>query len=248
MEPWRRVVADGFAVASRPDAIGVWLQDLLAATQFRDRYRQDRQVPLTYAPLFIKICALALSKYPQCNAMMGRRTIMLPSSIDIGIAMAGGGVLDPVVVICEAEAKPLKEIVAELREKGRGRSVQQQQEFARLNHLGRWLPSPIRRRLLAWAMRDPAVRRRYVGTFQMSVIAQPGAPFEFIFPGFLTTTLMMVVNGVMKRPVVVEDRLEIRPTTYIMLAGDHAAVGREHVIGFIREVQRLLLNPTELGD
>src|SRR5437867_2845824 len=82
MEAWRRTVADGFAVAPRPDAILVWLQDLLAARQFRDQYRQEQKVPLTYAPLFIKTCALALKKSPQCNVMSGRGKIVIPSSID----------------------------------------------------------------------------------------------------------------------------------------------------------------------
>jgi 2-oxoisovalerate dehydrogenase E2 component (dihydrolipoyl transacylase) len=248
MEAWRRVIIDGFAVAPRPDGLGVWLQDLLAATEFRDRYRREQQVPLTYSPIFIKACALGLRKYPQCNALVGHGKIVSPSSIDIGISMAGEGVLDPVVVIREADTKSLKGIVAEIRERGRDRQEQQQGETQILNSLGRWVPSILRRKILAWTMRNAALQRRYVGTFQISVLASPGAPFEFILPMYRTTTLMMAVNAIIKRPIVVEDRLAIRPTAYITLSGDHGAVGIKDVIGFMNEVQHLLLNPAQLGE
>jgi pyruvate/2-oxoglutarate dehydrogenase complex dihydrolipoamide acyltransferase (E2) component len=248
MEPWRQVLVEGFALTPRADAVTVWLQDILATMQFRDRYRQDHNVPLTFAPLLIRTCALALRKYPQCNVMLGRRRIVIPSSIDIGVAVAGEGLpLEPVVVVRDADTKSLKEIITELREKSRGAREQQRREFQLLNRVGRWLPAPIRRRVVAWAVRNPNLRRQYVGTFQLSVNAYPGVVFDFIFPSFLVNSFMLAFQGVSNRPVVVKDKVEVRPTAYIMLAGDHSSVGRASMIGFMAEVQRLLLNPEELG-
>jgi pyruvate/2-oxoglutarate dehydrogenase complex dihydrolipoamide acyltransferase (E2) component len=248
MEPWRRALVDGFSVAPKPDVIGVWLQDILALTTFRDRYRHEQKVPLTFAPLIIRTCALALRKYPQCNMMLGAGKIVIPSSIDIGIAVVGEGVaLDPVVVIRQADTKSLQEIIAELREKSRGAKEQQQNDFKVLNRLGRWLPPVVRRRVMAWMTRNPALRRHYVGTFQVSVIAIPGPVFEFMLPTFLATTGMLSFQGVRPRPIVVDDKVEIRPSAYIVLAGDHSAGERTALIGFVAELQRLLLNPDELS-
>jgi pyruvate/2-oxoglutarate dehydrogenase complex dihydrolipoamide acyltransferase (E2) component len=245
LEPWRKVVADGFQVVRKPDACAVWLQDLLAATQFRDRFRREKAVPLTYPTMLIRACALALRKYPRFHSSVFSGKLVTPGSIDVGVSVTGPEILAPVVVIREADTKSLQEIVKELREKGRQAREQQQQELKKLNKIGTWLPPLIRRRLVAWALRNPALRRTYVGTFQISVLSDfPG----FIMPMFLSATFLMVMCGVAKRPVVVEDQLEIRPTAYLILAADHNLTAGKHFVDFVREIQHLLLNPEELDD
>jgi pyruvate/2-oxoglutarate dehydrogenase complex dihydrolipoamide acyltransferase (E2) component len=245
LEPWRRVVADGFDVARKADVCGVWLQDLLPATEFRDRYRQEKKVPLTYTAILLKASALTLKKYPILNSSISRSTLVTPSSIDIGITVAGREVLAPVVVIRGAETKSLSEIVAELRMQGRQAKQQQQQHLETMNKIGRWLPSIIRRRLIGWALRNPTLRKTYVGTFQIAVLSEfPG----FAIPMFLSTTFMMGMTGVAKRPVVIDDHLEIRPTAYLQLLGDHRLIAGTQALESIRALQALLLQPEELGD
>ncbi len=245
LEPWRKIVADGFDAARKPDAYGVWLQDLQAATRFRDQYRRERKVPLTYTPMLVKACALALRKYPLFNSLIAQGKFITPPSIDVGISVTGEEVLAPVVVIKEADAKSLKEIVTELREKRRWAGEQQRADLERLNRVGRCIPWMLRKKLVARVLRSPAFRRRYVGTFQISILERP---MEFFFTTFLSTTAFLTVGSVMKRPVVVEDRLEIRPTVYLSLAIDHRVVAGKHTLAFMREIERLLLNPEELGD
>jgi pyruvate/2-oxoglutarate dehydrogenase complex dihydrolipoamide acyltransferase (E2) component len=243
LEPWRRVVADGFELAPKPDFCGVWLQDLMAATLFRDRYRQERRVPLTYLPMLIRACALALKKYPIFGATLTKNKIIIPSSIDIGVSVTGREVLSPVVVIREADTKSLQETVRELQEKQKQVKERQQQDLRMLNWIGTWVPSLLRRKLIAWALRNPTLRRTYVGTFQISVLNYfPG----FAVGGFLATAFMMFMSDVAKRPIIVDERLRVRPTAYLSLAGDHRLAAGKHVLEFFQEIQHLLCHPEAL--
>jgi 2-oxoglutarate dehydrogenase E2 component (dihydrolipoamide succinyltransferase) len=242
LEPWRRVVADGFDLAPKPDFCGVWLQDLLAATLFRDRYRHERKVPLTYLPILIRACALTLKKYPIFSATCTKNKIIIPSSIDIGVSVNGREVLAPVVVIREADTKSLQETVRELQEKLRQVKEQQQQELRILNWIGTWVPSVIRRKLVAWALRNPTLRRTYVGTFQISVLNYfPG----FAIGGFLPTAFMMFMSDVAKRPIIVDERLEVRPTAYLTLAGDHRIAAGKHILDWLCQLSH---HETEIRD
>ena len=101
----------------------------------------------------------------------------------------------------------------------------------------------LRRRLLAWAMKNHTLRRKYVGTAQISILSDLA---DFFVPMSLWTTVLVTMGRVAKRPIIVEDRIEIRPTMYLSLAIDHRMIAGKHSIEFGKEIQRLLLHPTEL--
>ncbi len=245
LEPWRRVVAEGFDVAPRPDFCGVWLQDMLAATLFRDRYWNERKFPLTYPPMLIRASALALKKYPLFGASIARGKLIIPSSIDIGITVYGAELLAPIVIIREADTKSLQETVRELQEQVREARERQRQDLRILNWIGTWVPSMIRRRLIAWALRNPTFRRTYVGTFQISMFtAFPGIGIL----GFLSTAFMISMSEVVKRPIIVDDRLETRPTAYLTMSGDHSIAAAREWLAFMEEIQYLLINPEKLDE
>ena len=51
----------------------------------------------------------------------------------------------------------------------------------------------------------------------------------------------------MKRPIVIDDKIEIRPMMYLALSYDHRIVDGKEAVTFLVSIKRRLENPTELG-
>ncbi len=55
------------------------------------------------------------------------------------------------------------------------------------------------------------------------------------------------MHNIMKRPVVVNDKIEIRPMMYLALSYDHRIVDGKEAVTFLVSIKKRLENPTELG-
>ena len=76
----------------------------------------DEGIKLSVNDFIIKAAALALRKYPNLNASLGDGEVIQHGHINIGVAVAvEGGLLT--VVTHDADAKPLRVISQEIREK-----------------------------------------------------------------------------------------------------------------------------------
>jgi pyruvate/2-oxoglutarate dehydrogenase complex dihydrolipoamide acyltransferase (E2) component len=245
LEPWRKIVSEGFDIARKADAYGVMLQDMSAAEEFIREYRQQQHIPLTYLHLMVKACALMIRKCPPVNHMLQGRKIIIPSSIDVGVTLSSQDNVSPVAVIQAADVKSLKEITAELREKGRQARQQQREHQARLNRIGHYVPLPfLRRQIISWVLKSSRLRRENVGTVQISALGS--AEIDFFSLGFLATSLLVGVSEVRRRAIVVGDQVEARPTVYLSFQVDHRVLGGKEFRTIPREINYFLLHPEEL--
>ena len=248
IRPGRKLLMDGFDVVRKPDGYAVRLVDLSAAERFsRQCGKTDGEgvMPIYHIPLLIKACSLALEKYPQVNYMIRGQKMVRPSSIDIGVSVAGEENVAPVVVIREADAKSLQAIAQELFVKSVEAKKQEKEDLKKLDSIGRWIPfSFVRRKLVGLFINNQRVRRELVGTFQITSLNH----VDFGFPAVISTTALLGVGGVAKRCIVVGEEVEVRPTIYLSLVGDHRVLDGVKAGAFLNEVKRLLENPHELKD
>ena len=116
----RKTIAERMAYSKMhiPHACGMDLVDVTELVALHDREKpamQSRGVKLTYLPFIIKACTIALRKYPSFNAHFDneRNELIAKKDINIGIAVdTPDGLM--VVVIKEADKKPIAEIAAEI--------------------------------------------------------------------------------------------------------------------------------------
>jgi len=248
VSPGRKFLMDGFDVVRKPDGYVVRLVDLSTAQRFSEQYREvtaENVMPVFHLPLLIKACSLALRKHPQVNSMVRGHKVVQPSSIDIGISVAGEENVAPVVVIRDADTKSLQAIAQELFVKSVEAKKQEKLNLKKLDSIGKWIPfSFIRKRVVSLFINNQRVRRELVGTFQITSLNN----IDFGLPAVLSSTALLGVGGVAKRCLVIDEEVRVRPTVYLSLAGDHRVLDGVKAVAFLNEIKRLLEDPQELKD
>jgi pyruvate/2-oxoglutarate dehydrogenase complex dihydrolipoamide acyltransferase (E2) component len=240
-----QILAEGLAATRRPDGYAVMQLDLLAAEQFRQEQAQETGVPLTMLDLIIRALAWTAGRDELLNATVHGRKVWPNEQVDIGLSVAATTSVAPVVVLRDADKKSLSEIHQE-----RGRLLREalEQEAARRQELerqARLIPLPrLRSRVVGYLVNQAHFRQQNVGTLHISSIDLPD--MEFYLPSHIATSLLLSVGGVKPRPLVVEDRIEIRPSAYVAFMIDQRMVHPVRAMRAFRRFRRLLENPERL--
>jgi 2-oxoglutarate dehydrogenase E2 component (dihydrolipoamide succinyltransferase) len=245
VDPGRRILFDAVDSARRPDGFATMLVDLLPAKEFKDAFRKRHGVPLTYLHMLIKACTLIMKKYPWTNYMIERYRVIHPSSIDVGISVAGEEVITPVVIIREADKKSLIEIVEEFRRKTAEAIRDEEKNLEKLRKIGRLLPiNFLRRMVIRYLAQSYRLRRQVVGTVQISMMNTKET--DLFIPMTMGTAVLMGVGGVANRPVAVGDKVEVRPSVYVTLLIDHRVWHPLHASELSKELRWIMEHPEEL--
>jgi|YNPNPStandDraft_1061719.scaffolds.fasta_scaffold08373_5 pyruvate dehydrogenase E2 component (dihydrolipoamide acetyltransferase) len=219
--------------------------DLSRGMAFLEEQRRKDLPGLSFTHLLIKACAEVLKHRPELGYRVSRYRLVKPSSVDIGVSVAGGlGGLAPVVVIRSAEKKPLAEIMTELRrEAARVRAEEKQQQEA-LSRFLRWIPfNWLRRVLLRIYVARHRTVRELVGTFHITNTGSLG--IDIAFSPIVMATLM-TVGQVKPRPMVKGGTVQIVPSAMISIQGDHRIVDGKRAADFMKDLVAVLDEPERL--
>jgi len=245
VDPGRKILFDAIDAARRPDGFATMLVDLLPAKEFKDAFRKRHGVQLTYLHMLIKASAMIMKKYPWSNYMIERYRIIHPSSIDVGISVAGEEVVTPVVIIREPDKKSLQEIVEEFRRKTAEAIRDEEKNLEKLKKIGRLLPiNFLRRMVIRYLAQSYRLRRQVVGTVQISMMNTKET--DLFIPMTVGTAVFMGVGGIANRPVAVGDKVEVRPSVYVALLADHRTWHPRNGTELAKELRWILEHPQEL--
>lgn len=240
--PGERVLMDVMDLARRPDSHGVMLLDLSRTAAYRREFRLRHGVALTTVHVAVKAVARCLREYPELGAMVQGERIVQPAAVDVGVSVVGPGATAPVVVLRDADAKPLACIAAELRDATASAARRHEEDLRRLDRIAVWLPVRwLRRRVVAYLIGRQALRQRTVGTIQVTSLGL--RDLEMHLPAHQGTALLLALGGVRRRPVVVGDRVEARPSVYLVVATDTRVVQAVHALRAFRRLRRLIEDP-----
>jgi pyruvate/2-oxoglutarate dehydrogenase complex dihydrolipoamide acyltransferase (E2) component len=244
LTPAQKVQADIIRALCAPRVHGCFMVDVAAVERFLEDFNQKHQARVSLNTAYIKAAALTLKKYPTIRLMPRGYKMVKSDSVDIGVSVAGEESLAPVIVIQNAESKSLLEISEEVYTKASAARRQEKEFMEKVSKIARWFPfDAIRRRLTRWVLTSQRLRRQVSGTFQISDLGWFG--IEWACTPVIATTLLMIGSRE-KRPVVIEDRIEIRPTIYVVITGDHYILNGKSAGEFLNEFRRILQNPNEL--
>jgi 2-oxoglutarate dehydrogenase E2 component (dihydrolipoamide succinyltransferase) len=105
MDRVRKIIADHMVMSKRtsPHVLSVVEADVTNIVLWRNRVKEEFLLKygekLTYLPIFIEACAVALTKFPGINASVDKDNIILKKHINIAIAVAtnNGNLVVPVI-------------------------------------------------------------------------------------------------------------------------------------------------------
>lgn len=236
LDPAERWMADGLRVSGRAD---LFVAEEVDMSQAQAAIQQLREagIKATYTHVFIKAAAVALARNPELHQMVVGSRRFVPDSVDIGLSVAGSGVVAPVLVIKRAHRKTLEEIAEEVLTGAERVRTENEQMLNGLRRR-RWLvlTGSLRRLIIHTLMRSIKFRHRGVGTFQVSCLKDVD---QFV-PMLHASGAILGTGRVRDRVVAIDGKPQVRSTVIITCCADHAVWDGVRATQFVRELKMLL--------
>jgi len=219
-----RWINDAFDVSPTAAGFGLLLVDMTKAKAAL-RMMRDARIPATITHFVVRATALALARNPRCHQMVCNYRRLLPAAVDIGLSMAGETTYAPVVVLPAADQKPLSALIPAVIE-AIDKAVEKERVDLVAMRRQLWLiPFGFMRRfILRWLNKSMWFRRRIAGTFQVSTVPS----IDVVGPLMFYTSAGIAAGSVTDRVIAVDGKAVVRPTMWLTVAGDHAAVDGVH--------------------
>jgi pyruvate/2-oxoglutarate dehydrogenase complex dihydrolipoamide acyltransferase (E2) component len=176
-----RWLGDGFRVIEVPGGFATLDIDMTRGAALVERLRA-RGLKATPNHLFVRVCAVALSRHPDLHQLVAGNRRLLPEKVDIGFSVAGKTAYAPLMVIEDAARKNVVEIVEEVLRRVPEVRAKEEEDLKGMRRWGWLIPFGwLRRAILRWLMRKVWFRRKLAGTFQLTVshMVDMGVPFLF---------------------------------------------------------------------
>lgn len=219
--------------------------DLSTTMAFMDDQQKKAYPRLTFTHILIKACAEVLKARPELGYRMSGYRLVRPSTVDIGVSIAGGrGGITPIVVIRSAEKKPLTEIMEELSREAKRVREEEEKNLQALSRFLRWIPfNVLRGWLLRLFFKRHRTIREFVGTFHITNVGPLGIDLAFS-PIVLAT--LMTVGQIKLRPMVKDGKVAVVPSSIISIQGDHRIVDGKRAADFMKDLAAVLNEPQRL--
>lgn len=245
MDPAERAMSDTFFHMRGCAGACMFEVDLSKTMTFLDEQRSGGLPKLTFTHILIKACAEVLRRRPELGYRACGYKLVRPSTVDIGVSVAGArGGLAPVVVIREADAKDMPEIMEELRQEARRARDEEEENLRKLAFFLKFIPfNWLRRWLIRIFFKRHRTVRELTGTFHITNVGPLG--IDQAFSPIIMATLM-TVGQVKERPMVKDGEVRSVVGSIISIQGDHRIVDGKRAADFMRDLQRVLDAPEKL--
>lgn len=192
---------------------------------------------LTYAHLFVRAAAVALSGMPDLHRLVCGNRSHQPGNVDIALSVAGDAAVAPVLIVEKADQKPVTRIADEVVRRT-PEVIEKDKAFGRaLDTWGRLIPFGFARRaLLRLCSRSVRFRRKGSGTFQVSVLRGVDSASSSVFGG----TAMLAAGSVREKAVVADGRIVVRPCVTLTCCADHRVWDGRAGQRFLEKVKSVL--------
>jgi pyruvate dehydrogenase E2 component (dihydrolipoamide acetyltransferase) len=196
-------------------------------------------VQASYTHLLIRAAAVALAANPALHVVVAGSRRQKPSSVDIGLSIAGETFVGPVLVVEGADKKGIAEIAEEVTRRAPEVRKADQEMLAVLRRWGRLLPFAfMRRALLRLLFMSPTFRRKGAGTFQVSTV-----PVDWALTSTFASAGVLVGGQVWSRVIPVDGQPAVRPVMCVTLSGDHGIWDGRAAARFLAAVKTELESP-----
>jgi hypothetical protein len=215
-----RWINDAFEVAPIVAGFGMALADMTNAKAAL-RILRDAKIPGTMAHLIVRACAIALARNPQCHRMVSNYKRVFPGAVDIGLSMIGQTTYAPIVVLPALDRKPLSVLIPFVIEAVDNAAEKEARDLETMRRQFWLIPFGfLRRFILRRLNKSMWFRRRVAGTFQVSTVPMLDVVGSLVF----CTSAGLATGSVRDRVVAIDGKPAVRPTMWLTISGDHAAI------------------------
>jgi pyruvate/2-oxoglutarate dehydrogenase complex dihydrolipoamide acyltransferase (E2) component len=203
-----------------------------------------------------KCVAQTLCEYKDLNASrLGRRKIVVFDDVDIGIPVekiVNGEPMPLGYVLRKANEKTVSEITKELR------AVQKEEVDESTSVLGKNLtsfekfvlksPLFLKKLFLVLFRRNGLIKKKHFGTIGVTAIGMKGKFPGGVIPMGASTSILVVVGGITKKPGVINDEIAIREYLHLTITADHDIVDGGPLARFVERLTELIENVYGIHD
>lgn len=237
-----RLCGEIIDVLKTPLVCGVFEIDFEAVRALRRALPGERARPLTDVVLVVAAVARALAADPRLHTVHHRGRRMVPAAVDIGVSVAGRGLLSPITVVRAAQARTAEEIAGAIHAGAREALRAERRDIDRA-WMARLLPGPLRRALLRSAFASARIRRKLVGTFQVSSMDVFGIELG---TSPVAGAPLLILGCTQERPVARDGAVEVRARAWASVQADHRVLDAAALGTFKQLLQAQLDRPEAL--
>jgi pyruvate/2-oxoglutarate dehydrogenase complex dihydrolipoamide acyltransferase (E2) component len=198
---------------------------------------RERGLRITFTHIFVRAAALALAANADLHAMICGSKVCYSTQVDIALSVDASSALAPVLVIEEAQSKPLAVIAREIRNRIPQVQEQHRKMISMLQRWGWLIPFGfLRRRLLMLLYHSFDFRRKGSGTFQVSTASGVDS---FTTPLFNATGIL-TAGAVRDRVIAANGSAVVCPTVILTCSADHRLWNGQACQRFLLSVQKIL--------
>ncbi len=223
--------------------------DVTKARSLIKEYKEKKKDDISFTGWVIKCVAQAVTSHRELNAYRhGKRHIFVFEDVDIPIPVernTGGETRPMAYIIRQANKKNVLEITREIR------TVQQEGVTDDTQLLGGYLtmlerfalgaPMFIKKLLLLLARRSALLQKKHMGTVGVTSIGMFSK-----FPGWAVSigipATLIAVGGLIKKPGVVEDTIQIREYLHVTVTVNHDLVDGAPLARFVSRLTEYMEN------
>jgi pyruvate/2-oxoglutarate dehydrogenase complex dihydrolipoamide acyltransferase (E2) component len=227
---------DAFSTIPGPGGFAMRLADMSRA-KVALKVLRDARIPATFTHLIVRAAALALARNPELHQIICNYRRLTPGTVDIGLSMAGDTTYAPVVVLPASDRKALGALVPSINQAIQAARIKEKVDLANMRKIMWIIPFGFLRRFFIRLMNKSFFfRRKLVGTFQVSCLASVDMIASFLF----YTGSILGAGGVRDRVIAVDGQPVVRPTVWLTVCVDHAAMDGKRAGDLLGAIKSIL--------
>lgn len=227
---------DGFSVIGAPGGVLTRMCNMSRAKVLLARLK-EQGIQATYTHLFVRATALALARCPDAHQMVCGYRRLRPARVDIGLSVAGQTSFAPVLVIEDAFAKKLPDLVDFLKEQIPKTREKEARDLAGMRKTGWLVPFGFLRRAILRLLGNLFwFRRKLVGTFQVTVLRDA----DTVTPLLFYSGAALGVGAVRDRVVAHLGQPVVAPTAVLSMTFDHRTLDGKRTTDLLATVCSIL--------
>ena len=194
------------------------------------QYTREVNKKLSFTGWIITCAAKALSEQKEINAIRkGRNKIVYFDDIDVPIPVErilNNEKIPMAYILRRANEKTVEEITKEIRF-AQKQSIDESKQllgkhFTILEKIAFNSPMIIKKLLLSIVQRSPLLKKKHMGTLGVTAVGMKGTLPGWIIPLGGTTTILLVLGGITKKPGVIhQNTIAVRDYLHITVSVDH---------------------------
>lgn len=224
--------------------------DVTASMEIIKKHKKEGK-DVSFTAWIIKCLAEALVEHKELNAYrQGRNKIVIFDDVDVAIPVektVNGEHIPMAYIIRRTNEKSIREITEEIRNAQKREG--EEQVLMNLSFIERVViksPYFIKKLILFLLRKRGVTKKKHMGTVGVTSIGMFSKFSGWLIPLGGTTSILVAINGITKRPGIFENKIEARDYLHLTITFDHDLADGATISRFISKFVELIENGFQL--